>query len=290
MTPMQEHDTIYANPKFRDVDVGSLMRVGHPDIAEGDALIASLVRKHRTRLGRPLKIIDIGSGSGDLSLLLASSLPDCEVMANEVAPNPAEQARVKLNALPNAAVFDRPFQEWREQVDIAISWGSHHHIGHDYLKQVHEVLSSDGLLLIGDEFCPEYLTPSDQARLSRAETILVVDGYIFDNEDDVAEYRRTGNAPEWSATLELARRRALWTWYKFVGDYAVAHGHWQVLIAELAIARDDLVTEFDEEHKTSPYLLERELALNGFTLVSRDVIGARPAKLQSFVVYAGSPG
>jgi hypothetical protein len=91
--------------------------------------------------------------------------------------------------------------------------------------------------------------------------------------------------PQWSARLEDARRRALWTWYKFVGDYAVGKGHWPVLITELGIARDDLITDFEDEHKTSPYLLERELVLNGFRVMAKQAIGSRPAALQSFVIY-----
>ena len=68
-------DTVYANPKYRDVDVGAIMRVGHPDIAEGDERIVAAVRKLHADRGGPLRIIDVGSGSGDLSLMLACSCP-----------------------------------------------------------------------------------------------------------------------------------------------------------------------------------------------------------------------
>src|SRR5262249_23654583 len=99
-------DTVYANPKYRDVDVGALMRTGHPDIAEGDERIVATVRKLHADLGRRLRILDVGSGSGDLSLLLARALPDCDVTANDNAPNPSVQARDKLASVPHASVFD----------------------------------------------------------------------------------------------------------------------------------------------------------------------------------------
>ncbi len=283
---VHDHDTIYDSPRYRGLDVGRIMRQGHPDIAEGDEYIASLVVDLRERLGRELRIVDVGSGSGDLSLLLAQRLPDCEVIANEIAPNPVAQARGKLAAYPRASVDDRPFEKWDGgTVDVVISWGTHHHLAHDYLDLVRRILAPDGVLIVGDEFCPEYLTPDDQARLASASAISIVDGYIFDDPGDIEEYRRTGTPPAWSERLEQARRKTLWTWYKFVCDYAVAHDAWPVVIAELAIARDDLVTEFDGEHKTSPYLLRRELELNGFAIVDDKLIGNRRPALRSFSIY-----
>jgi SAM-dependent methyltransferase len=290
VTTAQEKDTIYASPKFRDIDVGAIMRDGHPDIAEGDEYILSAARDLRARLGRPLTIIDVGSGSGDLSLILAKALPDCEVIANDVEPNPVAQAEEKLAAFDRASVYGKPFETWEGTADMVISWGSHHHLSHNYLSHVRRVLSADGVLAVGDEFCPEYLTDTDKKRLSQAVKIVLHDGYIFDNDEDVAAYRDHGELPEWTAQLEEARREALWTWYKFVGDYAVGKGHWPVLIAELGIARDDLITEFKDEHKTSPYLLERELELNGFRVTQTEVIGQREPQLCSFVVYLSQPG
>jgi cyclopropane fatty-acyl-phospholipid synthase-like methyltransferase len=272
-------DTVYANPKYRDIDVGAIMRTGHPDIAEGDERIVATVRKLHADRGSRLRILDVGSGSG------AHALPDCEVIANDIAPNPVAQATEKLAPFPHSSVFDKPFEEWWETVDVVISWGSHHHLAHDYLRHVRQLLSSGGLFIIGDEFCPEYLSPADKERLATARQIILVDGYIFDNAEDISTYQATGRLTEWNLRLEQARREALWTWYKFVGDYAVANDAWPVLIAELGIARDDFITDFDEEHKTSPYLLERELELNGFSIAERIVIGDRKPALQSFVIY-----
>jgi SAM-dependent methyltransferase len=286
---VQVHDTVYANPKFRDIDVGAIMRAGHPDISEGDEYIIDQVRRLRATLGRPLRIIDVGAGSGDLTLLLAQALPDCHVVANDVAANPVAQARDKLAGFPNASVHDGPFEGYPGTVDVVISWGSHHHLSHDYLGHVREILSPDGVLIVGDEFCPEYLTQDDQRRLAAASQISVVDGYVFDDQADVGAYRGSGRIPQWSLDLEEARRRTLWTWYKFVGDYAIEHDAWPVLIAELSICRDDLITDFEDEHKTSPYLLECELLLKDFSVVDRRAMGEREPHLQSFVVYTARP-
>lgn len=280
---------VYSNPKFQDLDIGAVMRTGHPDIEDGDRHILDSIHRLRDSLGRPLRILDVGSGSGHLSVMLAKELPDCEVIANEVEAGPIRQARSKLAGFANATVFDRAFANWQETVDVVISWGSHHHLEHDYLRHVQEVLASDGLFIAGDELCPEYLTGFDKARLADAKSIQIVDGYIFDNAPDIEEYRSTGVVPEWNLYLEEARRKALWEWYKFVGDYAMAHGSWTVLITELEIARDDLITQFAGEHKTSPYLLERELILSGFAIMDTIAIGNREPSLQSFYVYTCRP-
>jgi SAM-dependent methyltransferase len=285
ITMSSESGGIYTDPTFRDTDIGEIMRHGHPDVADGDRHILSVIHRIRDRLGRPLRILDVGAGSGHLSLMIARELGDSVVIANEIADEPARQARAKMAACANARIFDRSFGEWRDKVDVIVSWGTHHHLGHDYLRHVRDVLAVDGLLIIGDEFSPEYLTPSDQKRLDGAQEIEIVDGYIFDNKADLNAYRQTRVVPQWSLQLEQARRRALWTWYRFVGDYAVSKDDWGVLITELQIARDDFITSFSGEQKTSPYLLERELNLNGFSVIERVAIGNREPELQSFIIY-----
>lgn len=289
MTADTDHENVYDGPQFRDLDIGAIMRSGHPDIAQGDEYIVAAVAELRQRLGRRLRIIDVGSGSGDLSALIADELPDCSVIANDVAERPLQQARQKLAQFPSASTESQPFEEWDGLADVVISWGSHHHLSHDYLEHVRKVLTPEGLFIIGDEFCPEYLSETDQRRLAEADEIIIIDGYIFDSRHDANQYASTGTPPPWTASLELRRRKALWTWYKFVGDYAVARDAWPVLITELAIARDDLITKFAGEHKTSPYLLERELELNGFTIIQKTAVGERESPLRSFVIYCCQP-
>jgi SAM-dependent methyltransferase len=282
---------VYADTKFRDIDIGAIMRKGHPDIEPGDDHIVDTVKRLRRELDRPLKVLDVGSGSGHLSWLLAQALEDGEIIANEISSNSIAQARAKLASFRHTRIFDRSFDDWNEPVDVFISWGTHHHLSHSYLTQVTRLLNPGGVLIVGDEMCPEYLTPADQQRLRAATTIEIVDGYIFDNPGDIRAYRESGVVPEWNLRLERARQRALWEWYKFVGDFAIEREEWMVLITELQIARDDLITDFAEEHKTSPYLLQRELELNRFTILERHAVGGadRPVSLQSFVIYTCRP-
>ncbi|MFI6491059.1 class I SAM-dependent methyltransferase [Streptomyces sp. NPDC050564] len=286
----EETTTIYGREEFKRVDVGAAMRDGHPDISDGDQLIVDLVAKKRETAGRPLTVIDVGSGSGVLSELLAQRLPDCRVVANEIAANPARQARERLAGHPNAEVFTDSFVDWREPLDIIISWGSHHHLPHSHLQHARELLGESGSFVLGDEFCPEYCTPEDVRRLKGADVIELGGGHLLAGHEEIEAYAKDGTVPEWSRVLEDRRRRTLWNWYKFVIDYAIERDHWPVAIAEMQITKDDMVTAFEEEHKLSPLIVEHELAVNGFEQISKHVIGDRPAELQSFFIYEFVPG
>jgi hypothetical protein len=278
--------SIYDDEEFASIDVGSLMRRGHPDIIAGDDHIVREVRRIcESPSSRQRHFLDVGSGSGDLVKVLTASIPNVVATAIEPAATPAAQAREKLRGNARANVFEGLLEDWRGKVDGVISWGSHHHLSHDYLCRVAELIGPSGTFIIGDEFSPEYLDNADIARLENAEILEVIDGFVFDSRDDIRAYRETGRVTPWALELEERRRRALWTWYKFVGDYAIDHGEWDVLLAELPIARNDLITAYSGEHKTSPLLLERELRLSGMEIATKFVVGERPAGLCSFVLY-----
>lgn len=285
MAIVEEATTVYGRAEFKDADVGAEMRHGHPDIADGDSLIVSLVAARARKVGRPLSIIDVGSGSGVLSELLADRLPESRVVANDNEPNLTELAERRLHDRPNAEVFPKSFTEWNEPIDVLISWGSHHHMPHTYLAQAKRLLGPEGVLIIGDEFCPEYCTPEDAARIANASNVRIADGYVLTTGEEAAAFERDGSIPEWSKALEIRRRRALWEWYKLVVDFAIERDNWLVALAELQICIDDLTTAFEEEHKLSPLIVERELEVNGFRLLSKHVIGDRPPELQSFFIY-----
>jgi SAM-dependent methyltransferase len=266
------------------LDIGVQMRAGHVDIADGDDVVVEMVRRTlaaREEDAGPATIVDIGSGSGVLSERLAAEVPGHRIIANDTSRGSIRRAAARLGRYPLASVFDRSFLEWDQPADVFISWGSHHHFPHSYLRQIAALLSEDGRLIIGDEFCPEYLEAGELAS-GRA---WLIDGYLFTSEEEERAYRSDGTLPPSVARREEARRRKLWAWYRFVIDQAVARGDWTVALLELQIARDDLMTGFEDEHKTSPLLLETELADAGFRIVDKQRIGDREPELQSFVVY-----
>jgi len=286
MTSSDPPVSIYDRTALRGVDIGWQMRLGHVDIREGDEVVVEMVRDAISRNpDQSALIVDIGSGSGVLSERLAIEFPDHRVVANDNAVGNSTRAADRLEGFSNAEVYDQSFSEWSTPTDVFISWGSHHHLPHEYLHQVLSLLPPDGRLIIGDEFCPEYLDPAD---LAGGKTQLI-DGYLFIGEDEAERYRSDQEVPETVAGRETARREALWKWYRFVIDEAVARHDWTVALLELQIARDDLATAFESEHKTSPSLLEHELEDAGFRVLRKRVIGERSAELCSFVIYEAAP-
>ncbi len=86
--------------------------------------------------------------------------------------------------------------------------------------------------------------------------------------------------------MEQGRQRALWHWYRHVVDETLEKGCLGAALSELRAARDDLDTTCGDEHKLSPRIVERQLALAGYTQRSRHVVAPdAPPELQSFVIY-----
>ena len=53
----------------------------------------------------------------------------------------------------------------------------------------------------------------------------------------------------------------------------MARGYFDIAVGELKSAHDDLITGSDAEHKFSPFIVERQLALAGFKTLVRHPIG-----------------
>lgn len=276
-------ESIYSRGQYATVDIGAQMRFGHPDIAEGDAVIVQKVTRLQREAGRPLRILEVGSGSGYLVELLHQAMPDAQLIANEFEPALVALARNRF-AGTSVTIFDRSFEEWHEPLDVLISWGAHHHLtSPSHLQHAARLLGAAGVLLLGDEFCPDYLEAEDRARIDSAEIVFLAKGHVLTTQMEVASFRASGDIPEWSRRLEQRRRRALWEWYKYVVDYAMARGDDLVVEAELHIAADDLNTSFSDEHKLALAIVRRDLELHGF--IERSAISLRSEpSLASFAI------
>lgn len=273
------------NVESPEVDVAAQMRKGHPQIPEGDAYITKLVKQHCQRLGRPVRVFDVGSGSGYFASKLITRLPEIELIVNEDEPHVISKLQRRL-ANAQAQIFDRPFTEWTEPVDIILSWGAHHHLPKNYLAHAKQVLRKDGVVILGDEFCPDYCDPAHAARISNAEQIYIANGYILTTAAEVEAYQKERYIPPVAYDLERRRQKALWTWYRYVVDYAMDRNCLAVVIDELRATHDDLITEFGDEHKMSPLIAEQEFKLCGFQQISKKSLGPAGApQYQSFFVY-----
>ncbi len=275
-------ETIYSRPDFAEVDIGAEMRVGHPYIAHGDQLITDRVLSIAQTRQSPLTVLEIGSGSGCLLDKIMHAVPGVRLIANEVEPFLVEQAKRRFEGT-GVQIYDQPFETFSGRIDILISWGSHHHLSNRYLAHAGKLLGPDGVLILGDEFCPDYLD-GERDRIRDAQTIYFARGHLLTTHSEVREFLASDSIPNWSLALERRRQEALWTWYKHVIDYALARRSDVVVATELQIARDDLETGFAGEHKVAPDIVVRDLELNGFVEHSRTPLEAEPA-LASFIIY-----
>ncbi|MDY6805214.1 MAG: class I SAM-dependent methyltransferase [Cyanobacteriota bacterium] len=268
-----------------EVDLAALMRKGHPQIAQGDAYIIKLIKQHCQRLERPVRILDVGPGTGYFASKLLQSIPDVELIAAEEEPLVFVKLKRRL-ANTNAKVFDGPFEEWNEPVDIIISWGSHHHLPPNYLTHAKQVLKKDGVLILGDEFCPDYSDEADAARIANAELIYIANGYILTSAAEVEDYKRSLEIPPAALEFERRRQQALWIWYRYVVDCAMERNCIEVALDELRATYNDLMTGFGNEHKMSPPIAEKQFKLSGWRQLSKKSLApADKPEFQSFFVY-----
>ncbi len=258
---------------------------GHAYIRETiDALLDALGTCVR-RLGRPPRILELGCHAGVSTQWLLERWPDAEIVVQDVRDDLIEMARDRVGA-GRVEFHHGPVETLARPVDIVVSIARHHHLPHDYLSGVRGVLAPGGAYLLAEELCPEYCADEHAARVAHAELLHIVGGYVLTSRDEVESYRAQGTMPAHVRDLEEHRRRALWRWYRFVVDHAVERGCYDIAVAELQSAHDDLITGSDAEHKFSPLIVERQFALAGFELSTKHHIGP-PGDLerQAMVVY-----
>ncbi|HEU4733495.1 MAG TPA: class I SAM-dependent methyltransferase [Kofleriaceae bacterium] len=277
-------------PQGPSVDVAAEMRRGHVGIEETDRTLLSVFRDYlgRRASDAPLRIFDICSGSGFFIHRLSRELPAAaahQLMAHEDDPDVLAllTARLGDSGIP---VHAGSFLDWREPIDVLLSWGSFHHMPREYLSHARTLLRPGGLVILADEFCPEYLTPAMRERVTTAPVIHLANGYVLTSDAELASYSKTGALPAIAVEMERARQQVLWRWYRHVVDVMMERGCINAALYELRTTRDDLDTAFGSEHKLSPAVAERELALLGFEMVARHVpvAEATPAR-DSFFVY-----
>jgi SAM-dependent methyltransferase len=283
-----------AAPQGPSVDVAAEMRRGHVGIEDTDRTLLAIFRDYFARRAAdpPLRIFDICSGSGYFIRRLLRELPDAarhELFAHEDEPEVLPLLQARLGDSP-IRIHAGSFCDWREPIDVLLSWGSFHHMPREYLAHARTLLRPGGLLVVADEFCPEYLTPAMVERVRMASAIHIASGYVLTSDAELAAYNKAGALPDIAREMERARQQELWKWYRHVVDVMMDRECLNAALYELRTTRDDLDTAFGSEHKLSPVVAEREFALLGFDVVSRHVpvSEAAPAR-DSFFVYVCRP-
>lgn len=288
MSVFQNEQTVARPPS--QVDVAAEMRRGHVGIDDTDRTLLGIFRDYLARRANdaPLRIFDICSGSGFFIRRLLRELPEAgahELWGHEDDPDVLPLLQARLGDSP-IRIHTGSFCDWQQPIDVLLSWGSFHHMPRAYLAHARTLLRPGGIVVLADEFCPEYLTPAMSDRVRSAAAIHIANGYVLTSDTELAAYTQGGMLPAIAVEMERTRQQALWRWYRHVVDVMMERECLNAALYELRTTRDDLDTAFGSEHKLSPAIGERELALLGFELVSRHVPvrEAAPAR-DSFLVY-----
>lgn len=257
---------------------------GHVHIRETiDTLLVAVERRAR-ELGRPPSILELGCHAGVSTEWLLDRCPEAELIVCDEREEVVAATRQRL-AGRRVQYHTGPLQTWQRPVDFVVSIARHHHLPADYLTEVRRMLRPEGMYFLADEICPEYCHGEDAARISNAEIIHIHRGYVLTSREDVSAFEERGLLPEPVRELEELRQIALWRWYRYVVDEAIERGYVDIAVSELQSTHDDLITGSEAEHKFGPLIVERQLALAGFSQLSKRSIGPADPERQSMFVY-----
>lgn len=266
----------------RVIEYYSRTMEGHVYVRETMDALLDVTGDRMRCLGHGPRVLHLGSHAGIVIETFLERWPDAKIAIHDEDERLTTMARQRLAGRP-VDYHAGPIANLTEQVDLVISIARHHHLPHDYLDGVRRIMKPEAVYLLADELCPEYCA---NEHIGRAEIIHINRGYVLTSHAAVAAFHRNGAIPPEALQLERLRQRALWRWYRFVVDHAVTYGYFDIAVAELQSAHDDLVTGSDAEHKFSPLIVERQFALAGFRQLSKRSIGpANAPELQSMFIY-----
>lgn len=140
------------------------------------AMLASLVR--RLRRYQPRHIVELGCGTGNLSVLLGERFPDARVSAVDISRDLLEQATAKCAQLPNVSLIEADMMSavgrMPSGASVIANYSLHHLLDADkrgLVAQLGRVLAPGSVVLIGDVFYP-LSPPIDESERRRAGAVL----------------------------------------------------------------------------------------------------------------------
>jgi hypothetical protein len=278
MEPTEEQYKTVSDYYQRAVD-------GHVYIRETLDTFLEVLSKRVERLGSAPRILELGSHAGVVTASLLERWPGASILVSDEDPMLVAMSRRRL-ANCSITYHADGLACIAQTSDLVISVARHHHLPHGYLQELRRIMTTECVYVLADELCPEYCYGEHAMRITNAEVIHVVGGYILTTHAEVREFADTGTIPEIARELEALRQRALWRWYRFVVDEAVERGYFDIAVGELQSTHDDLITGSDAEHKFSPLIVERQFQLSGFQLLSKRLVGpVTDQERQSMFVY-----
>ena len=236
------------------------------------------------RLGDRPRILELGCHAGVLTEEMLARWPRAGFVVHDDNDELVGVARRRL-AGRQVRFHTGALATLAQPVDLVVSVARHHRLPNGYLAGLRHVMKPGAAYVLADELCPEYCAGAHAERIARAQAMHIVGGYVLTSDQELAAFKERGVVPPEAAEIERLRQRALWRWYRFVVDAAVERGYLDIAVSELRSTHDDLITDSAAEHKFSPLVIERQLALAGLRPVSKRSIGpADEPELQSMFV------
>jgi ubiquinone/menaquinone biosynthesis C-methylase UbiE len=122
-------------------------------------LLASIVE--RVRAYRPRHIVELGCGTGNLSLLLGKHLPEAEITAVDISSDLLEQAVAKCSSQPNVSLVEADMMSMvasmPSDASIVANYSLHHLTDehkHELCEQLSRSLAHGSAVVIGDVLYP----------------------------------------------------------------------------------------------------------------------------------------
>lgn len=146
-------NTVLANFELKAKEYDDFMTKCIPEYFE---FIENLIHVLPEKSSGPIKICDLGSGTGNVTRQLLAKYPDAEITCVDISPMMTDLAKAKLNSSNvNYEISDFYNYQFTEKFDIIVSSLALHHLVTDedkkkFYQQIFEALKTDGVFYNAD--------------------------------------------------------------------------------------------------------------------------------------------